>query len=424
MDENKNGSVSESTVAVVTEEHEKKHIIGDDENMHLHSTKEAAEDISKKVDVVDDKETAASFFTVRIKEPVLDFLHTLRMFFPESEPHYKEAKYTRAELKERFRKRLEHMSPAEQRKLKIQRALGWAWPIFRAMIIIGLCFIILYPLIFMVSTAFRTRADMSDPTVLWIPRNLTLSNLKDAMLTMDYWPTFRNTLIINIGCSIIQVFSCALTGYGFARFKFKGQSILFFIVVLQILIPPQIINIPQFKFFRYFDPFGLLTAMGGEAINFIDNPITMYLPAILGNGIRAGLFIFLFRQSFRGLPKELEDAAYLDGCSPFKTFLMVMAPNAASTFLTVFLFSIVWYWNDYYVTSTFFTSFGIIALKLKNLDAAIAKTIFGNTTVPVRDLVVWLEAGCLAGITPILILYIALQKYFTEGISRSGLTGM
>jgi multiple sugar transport system permease protein len=404
---------------------EEKLIAAEQENMHMHSAAEADEAIKQAVDIIDTDETAASFFTTHIKEPFLSFIHTLRMFFPESEPKHKEAKYTRAELKERFKKRLEHMTPQEQRKLKIQRALSWVWPVFRAIIVIGLCFIILYPLIFMLSTAFRSRADMSDPTVLWIPRHLTLQNVKDAMLTMDYWPTFRNTLIINIGCSIIQVFACAMTGYGFARFNFKGKSILFFIVLLQILIPPQIINIPQFKFFRYFDPFGLATAIGGAPINFIDNPITMYLPAILGNGIRAGLFIFLFRQSFRGLPKELEDAAYLDGCSPFKTFLTVMAPNTSSTFLTVFLFSIVWYWNDYYVSTTFFTNFGIMALKLKNLDAAIGKTIFGNSvTVPPRDLIVWLEAGCLVGILPILILYIGLQRYFTEGISRSGLTGM
>jgi multiple sugar transport system permease protein len=391
----------------------------------MHSAAEAKEAIEEAVDVIDNNETAASFFKTKIQEPILSFFHIVRMFFPESEPHYKEAKYTRAELKERFKKRLANMSPQEQRKLKIQRALSWIWPIFRAAIVIGLCFIILYPLIFMVSTAFRSRADMSDPTVLWIPRHFTLDNIRDSANVMDYWTTFKNTLILNIGCSIIQVFACAMTGYGFARFNFKGKSILFFIVLLQILIPPQIINIPQFKFFRYFDPFGLASAIGGAPINFIDNPITMYLPAILGNGIRAGLFIFLFRQSFRGLPKELEDAAYLDGCSPFKTFLTVMAPNTSSTFLTVFLFSIVWYWNDYYVSTTFFTNFGIMALKLKNLDATVGRILFGNSvTIPPRDLIIWLEAGCLIGILPILILYIGLQKFFTEGISRSGLTGM
>jgi multiple sugar transport system permease protein len=354
-----------------------------------------------------------------------DFFRALRMYLPETEPKHKEAHYTRAELRERLRKRMENMTPAERRKLRIQRAVAWAWPILRAFIVIGLCFIILYPLIFMLSTAFRTRADMSDPTVMWIPRHLTLSNIKDSILVLDYWKTFRNTIVLNIGCSLIQVFSCALAGYGFARFKFKGRSILFFIVVMQILVPPQIISIPQYKFFRYFNIFGLPELIGGAPINLIDNPITMYLPALLGNGIRAGLFIFLFRQCFKGLPKELEDAAYLDGCTPLRTFTTVMAPNASSTFLTVFLFSIVWYWNDYYVSSSFFTNFGTMALKLKNFNATLSNVIFGNSiTLPARDLIVWLESGCLLAITPILILYIALQKYFTEGIARSGLTGM
>jgi multiple sugar transport system permease protein len=367
----------------------------------------------------------AGTVTGRSYSAVGDFFRAVRMYLPETEPKHKEAKYTRAELKERFKKRLEHLPPNERRRLRVQRALAWIWPVLRAFIVIGLCFIILYPLIFMLSTAFRTRSDMTDPTVMWIPRNFTLSNLKDSLLVLDYWRTFRNTLVLNIGCSLIQVFSCAMAGYGFARFKFKGRSALFFIVIMQILVPPQIISIPQYKFFRYFNLFGLPELIGGAPINLIDNPITMYLPALLANGIRAGLFIFLFRQCFKGLPKELEDAAYLDGCTPLRTFGTVMAPNAASTFLTVFLFSIVWYWNDYYVSSSFFTNFGTMALKLKNFNATLSQVIFGNTnSVPVRELIVWLESGCLLAILPILILYVALQKYFTEGISRSGLTGM
>jgi multiple sugar transport system permease protein len=277
----------------------------------------------------------------------------------------------------------------------------------------------------MISYAFREQGDMADPTILWIPRHFTFQNVRDAVTVMEYWPTFRNTLTVNIVCSVIQVLTCALTGYGFARFKFKGKSLLFFVVILQILMPTQILAIPQFKFFRYFNLFGLPELITGAPINLIDNPIAMYLPAIFGNGIRAGLFIFLFRQAFRGLPKELEDAAYLDGCSPLRTFGTVMAPNASTTFINVFLFSIVWYWNDFYVTSTFFTSFGIMALKLQNLSGNVGRVILGNTSVfPARDLLVWLEAGCLISIIPILFLYIALQKYFTEGISRSGLTGM
>ena len=149
----------------------------------------------------------------------------------------------------------------------------------------------------------------------------------------------------------------------------------------------------------------------------------MYLPAAMGNGIRAGLMIFIFRQFFKGLPKELEDAAYLDGCGPLRTFVQVMIPNASSSFLTVFLFSVVWYWNDYYVSSTFFTKNQTIALMLKNLSTLLSQQLFNNADVSPREQIVWMEAGCLISILPILIMYVFLQKYFTEGIERSGLVG-
>ncbi len=344
----------------------------------------------------------------------------------KSEKTLKEPKMSRKERRERFRRRLECLTPAEQKYLKRKRAMDAIWPIFRAILVIGLCFIILYPLIFMLSTAFRPRAEMNDPTIMWIPKTFTMQNIKDVIRAMDFWNTLGNTLFLNIGCSLVQVVTCAITGYGFARFKFKGKSILFFVVIMMILVPPQIILIPQFMFFRYFNPLWIYHAITGNYINFINNPITMYMPAFTANGISAGLFIFLFRQSFRGLPKELEDAAYLDGCSPLKTFIRVMVPNAGSTFLTVFLLSVVWYWNDYYVSTSFFTDNLTIALMLKNLNASLTRIIFdgGNVQVNVRELIVWLEAGCLISITPILIMYIFLQKNFTEGLARSGLTGM
>ncbi|MCI7351373.1 MAG: carbohydrate ABC transporter permease [Ruminococcus sp.] len=344
----------------------------------------------------------------------------------KKEPKIKEPKMTRKERNERFKKRLENLTPEEQAYLKRKRVLEGVWPVVRAILVFSLCFIILYPLIFMVSTAFRPRAEMNDPTIMWIPKTFILSNITDCIKAMDFWNTLGNTLKLNIGCALLSVVTCAITGYGFARFKFKGKGILFGIVILMILVPAQIINIPQFLYFRYWDIFGIIEAIKGEPINLINSPWTMYLPALTANGIRAGLFIFLFRQSFRGLPKELEDAAYLDGCSPLRTFVQIMVPNAASVFLTVFLFAIVWYWNDYYVSTTFFTDNNTIALALKNLNDSLRLTIFGNGNVSVspRELIVWLEAGCLISIAPILILYVVLQKYFTEGIAHSGLTGM
>lgn len=315
-----------------------------------------------------------------------------------------------------------NLTPEQIRYNRNKAIASAVWPIFRFLILFGLCFIILYPLIFMISTAFRPNEQMNDPSIIWIPKSLTLQNLKETWSTMKYGSTVLNTIKLNLIASIIQVGTCALTGYGFARFKFKGKGLLFMIVVLMIIVPPQIITIPMYLKYSYFNPLGIIGLFnGGQGISLINTGWTMYLPALFANGLKAGLFIFLFRQFFKGLPKELEDAAYLDGCGPFKTFLIVMVPNAASSFLTVFLFSVVWYWNDYYVSSSFFNQNDTVALMLKNLSSTLAADLFNNQTVGPRQLIVWLESGCILAIAPILIMYIFLQKQFVEGIERSGL---
>ena len=322
--------------------------------------------------------------------------------------------------KEAMRIRMQRMNKAEIAAMRRKQLSGKIWKLFRFLILFGLGFVILTPLLFMVSYGFRESIDMNDPTIIWIPRHPTLNVMKQTIgamgLTRSSNNPLLNTLMLNIGCSLCQVASCAVTGYGFARFRFKGRELLFGIVILMILVPTQIISIPLYVTFRYF-LFG--------TVNLIDNPLVMYLPAMTANGIRAGLMIFIFRQFFRGLPKELEDAAYLDGCGPFRTFLRVMIPNAGSSVLTVFLFSIVWYWNDYYVAGSFFSNRKTISMVLKNLDATLNLAIFNNANanISIREKIVWLEAGCLISITPLLILYACLQKHFTEGIERSGLVG-
>jgi len=216
----------------------------------------------------------------------------------------------------------------------------------------------------MLSTAFRPLDEGMDPSVVWIPKQFTMANITDVIKAMHYPLAIWHTVQIGVVSAILQIISCAIVGYGFARFKFKGRDALFFMVIFTILVPPQTIIIPSYLQFRYFDFFGLTKILN----LFTDNPIsvnllntgwTFYLPSILGVGIRSGLYIYVFRQFFRGMPKELEDAALIDGCGPVKTFLKVMAPNANSAFLTVFLFSIVWQWNDYFFC-------GAINLKICN----------------------------------------------------------
>ena len=312
-----------------------------------------------------------------------------------------------------------YLTPDQIRYNRRKALIDSIWPIFRFLILFGLGFIILYPMIFMISTAFRPSEQMNDPSIIWLPKSLTMENIEDVWKIMDYGNTAINTVLLNLIASVLEVLSCSITGYGFARFKFKGKSILFAIVTLMIIVPPQIITIPLFMQYS----FGWITVLkGGESL--INSPLTMYLPALFANGIRGGLFIYIFRQFFRGLPKELEDAAYLDGCGPLRTYVQVMIPNAKTSFLTVFLFAIVWYWNDFYISSSYFTRNDTVALMLKNLDATLIQELFNGQQVGIRQMIVWLEAGCILSITPILIMYVFLQRYFIEGVERSGITGI
>lgn len=360
-----------------------------------------------------------------------------------------EKKYTRKELKAIEKERKERMkqyhvsnmeiiknyktySDAEKKHYRYifgRRIAAKVWPVFRFLILFGLGFVILYPILFMISCALRPQSEMNDPSVMWIPKNFTVSNLQDVWTAVKYPQLMWNTLSVNVLCSLFQVVTCAITGYGFARFKFKFKNLLFGIVILQIIVPVQIILIPQFTQFRYFDIFGIIGAIAPNkypnGLNLTNSPWALYLQAIFVNGIRSGLFILLFRQFFRGLPKELEDAAHLDGCGPFKTFIRIMVPNAKTSFLTVFIFSLVWYWNDSYVSGMFYSESNTISLAVQNIQYTISAWKNGGTPQGVAsDYMVWIEAGCLLALLPILIIYAFLQKQFVEGIERSGITGM
>ncbi|MCL2632903.1 MAG: carbohydrate ABC transporter permease [Oscillospiraceae bacterium] len=298
------------------------------------------------------------------------------------------------------------------------------WPFFHYVLLIGLSFIILYPILYMLTSSVKPQADTADPSIMWIPKTFRFENFRETFVAMNFTSVFTQTLFINVGCSIIQVITCSITGYGFARFKFRGRGLLFGIVILQMIVPIQILLIPLYVNFRFFDILGIFTLINGEPLNLVDKPVALFMQAFFCNGIRAGLFILLFRQFFRGLPKELEDAAHLDGCGPVSTFVRIMIPNALVSYLTVFIFSVVWYWNDSYVSGMFFNDSNTIALAVENLWRSMSAFLNeGRQVGGPTQYIVWVQAGCLMSIAPILLMYIFLQKYFVEGIERSGIVG-
>lgn len=299
---------------------------------------------------------------------------------------------------------------------------------FRTMLIFGLGVIILYPLLYSISIAFRPADELYDPLVILVPRTLVLDNIKNALGYLDYWDSLKNSLILVVVSSFLQVVSCSMAGYGLARYRFRGSRLIFGMVLLTILVPPQTVMIPNYMNFRYFNPFGLVSFFrmitGSTAnINLLNHPLAIYLPAMFGNGIRSGVIIFLFRQFFRGLPRELEEAAYLDGCGAFQTFLRVMAPNAGGAYLTAVLFSVVWYWNDYVYTSSLMSNYSTVMNRLYILKDNISHIMEYEINRSPQEGILILQAGVLLAILPPLLMYLFLQKYFTESIERSGLVG-
>jgi len=310
-------------------------------------------------------------------------------------------------------------------KRVLYKISGTIWKLARFCIIFGLCFVLLYPLLYTMSMAFRPYEQILDPSVVWIPRSLTFDNITKAMDFMNYGVSLLNTVLISVVSSVLLVASCSLVGYGFARFRFKGRNIFFGLVLFTIVVPPQTTLIPLFLGFSDFDFFyaGQIPKLfGGKAVtaNLINSLWTMYLPAIFASGLRSGLFIYIFRQFYSGLPRELEDAAAVDGCGPMHTFLKVMVPLSSASFITVFLFSYVWYWNDYYYSSMFFLNGNTVSLALSSLSS---KLIADFGTYDPYRFIVNMQAGSLLLIFPPLLIYILFQRYFTESIEKTGIIG-
>lgn len=298
--------------------------------------------------------------------------------------------------------------------------------LFRCLFLFAISYIILYPLLYMLSNAFKPLDQAIDPSVVWVPRSLTMENFATAGEALTYGRSFFITVGVQLVSAVLLVGVCCVVGYGFARFEFREKTWLFGLVVLTIIVPPQAIIVPLYMNLRYMDVFGLLTAIGGAIgkdirLNLIDTPFAFYLPALFGSGLRSGLFIFIYRQFFKGMPRELEEAAWVDGAGPLRTFVRIMLPSSGPALLTVFIFAIVWYWNDYQISSMLLNENFPLAVQLSRIQSQLhAMGMMGVNASEIRPV---LMAGCFLFILPILLLYLFLQRFFIRSIERVGLVG-
>ncbi len=291
----------------------------------------------------------------------------------------------------------------------------------RAIVILGICYIILMPLLTKISSSFMMERDLYDQTVKWIPRNPTLDNYKLVWKYMKYPEAFKNSLVLALTVSLLQLVSCTVVGYGFARFPFKGSKLLFGLVVFILIVPPQMIMIPLYLNFRYFDLFGLLPNGG---VNLLGTYWPFILTSVTATGLRNGIFIYILRQFFRAMPRDLEDAAYVDGAGPLRTFVQIMLPGAVPAMVIVFLFAFVWQWNDFFLTNIFLGGKTMLPLTLDGLlFSASGYMVGGNNMLTGQYASLVNNTGMLMFMAPLLILYAFMQRYFIESIQRTGLVG-
>jgi len=285
--------------------------------------------------------------------------------------------------------------------------------IYALLICIG--FVYLNPILHMISTSFMDLNDLLDSSINWIPSKLTFSNYAQAAKSMDFWASLGKSIIIAGLPTICNLISCSIIGYGLARFEFPGKKVVFGIIIFTFILPSQVTMIPTYVLYSNLKMLGTLWSF--------------VLPALLGMGINAPIFILIFWQFFRQVPKVLIEAAQIDGAGYFKSFFRISLPSAAPAFITVSLFSFVWYWNESYLTEMYVsgvttkTAWTSLVIQLDNF-ATNYNSYASTATSAVTSINESINmAGTMLSILPLLLMYFVLQRYFVESIDRTGITG-
>jgi len=264
--------------------------------------------------------------------------------------------------------------------------------------------------------------DVFDPAVFLLPKEPTLYHYTRVWNFISYPNRFINSIFFCSAASTLQLISCTLTGYGLARFRFRGRGIVMGMVIFTMIVPPQAIMLPLYMTFNRFSFQGLLSfGFIRQGINLIGTAWPVLILSTFAVGFRNGLFIFMLRQYFKNLPRELEEAAFIDGCGRLRTFTYIVLPGAGPVLSSVFLFAFVWQWNDYYYTTTLTPGLNILTTVLPHVGNLI--TYADRQMVGVLQAMLYDSAALILHTVPLLILYFFVQKRFVASIERSGMVG-
>lgn len=275
-------------------------------------------------------------------------------------------------------------------------------------LLVSIGFVYVYPILYMISSSLKSTSDLVNPMVSWIPTSLYLGNFQKAIVVLDYFPSLFKGLLVTLFPALLQMIVTSIIGYGFAMYNFRFKKFFFIMIIMTFVMPIQVYMIPRYVlFFQY---------------NLLESPLAIILPALFGQGINSAIFILIFYQFFRMIPKSIHEAAIIDGAGPYKTFLLIHVPLAVPAFITVFLFGLVWYFNETYIASLF------LGAQYPNIQFRLASFVSEFETQYASEQLIRINEGIrlaatLLTILPMLIMYFTIQRWFVEGVENTGVTG-
>lgn len=314
-------------------------------------------------------------------------------------------------------------------KAKLQ---GFLFKILFFSLVIGLGFAILYPIIKLIPVVFNDLEDLGNPDVIWVPIEFSVVSFQAAIrLVYGNGLPILQTVAYAALIAVIQILVSSIAGYSLGRVDFWGRNVVMLLVILTFVVPPQSLLISQYLSFKHFDPFGLVSLMNGRPVDLINEPSTLYILALFGFGVKQSMFVFLFRQFFKGQAKELEEAAYIDGCGFYRTFVKIGLPNALPAIMTVGILAFVWNYGDTYYTGYFHPDGPYLSNRLamtfssanvNNILYAVRTwyNVPGATTFAFDAVK---QAAAIIYLLPLLIVYFVAQKRIVENFEQSGIVG-
>lgn len=308
----------------------------------------------------------------------------------------------------------------ERKKLdRKKRAKKWGnalYVLVRGIIVCGVCYYVLFPILQSFFQTFMARTDLYDSTVDLIPKNWTFDNLKIMFKAVNIPVTTLTTLSICLLVTATQLCSCTLVGYGFARFKFPLKNALFMLVIFTLVVPPQTIITPLYLNFRNF---------AGTGLNLLNTVFPFGILGITAMGLKNGLYIFMIRQFYRNVPKELEEAAMIDGAGFLRTFVSVMLPSAKPILSVVAIFSLVWQWTDTFYNGWFAPNIKVLSTQILAVptNLSVIQELLGVSVIEDGYDRLLNGTGSLIIMLPLIIFYIFTQRAFVESVERGGIVG-